>query len=454
MWVMKNERRTLKVFFLILVAIPFFTFNSFGAVPGDVDNSEIIDLRDAIIAIRVCIGEISSGTQKAADVNNDNIIGLAEAVFVLQVVANLRDSMSNQLPFGFKAHDPSRLVEIEPGTLGVLTTTNSNDQEQNSALRMYVIDTDTENAQWETWEQWSFGEVIPGVEEWHLPWMETYGYASDPEDEFHKELSVVAPTFYRSDIIYFSLWNELGGNAADENGKVGAMYRAIYRAVAEGEWPDQEWMMEPYPVYYSDTGTFEAGMPRGIDAHVWDDKDGQTYMTFGSWDPEGSSVIQIAEMDEETGRIEGIAPNEPGYWENAVNHLHPVATFGEAAFSYRHEDWYYLFLNVGSCCSGVNSTYEIVVGRSQSVFGPYVDHQGRSFENYYDYDEQNFPGKSVLSSSGRFIGPGHTGIYEHPDGRLILTFHYYDGEDGGAAKLGLRELRFDNEGWPIVFELP
>lgn len=355
--------------------------------------------------------------------------------------------------FKFKAHDPSRLIEIEPGRLGLLTTTDSVDPEEDFALRMYTIDTHAENAQWEIWERWPFGEAIPGVEEWHLPWMMDYGYDPMQADDFHTELAVVAPTFYRPDVVYFSLWNEPGNNAAFDRGEEGAMYRAIYRAIAEGKWPEQEWRIEPYPVYYSDTGTFEASMPRGIDAHVWDDADGQMYMTFGSWDPEGSAVIQIAEMNETTGRIEGGAADEPGYWENTANHLHPVATFGEAAYSYRHGGWYYLFLNRGACCSGVNSTYEIVVGRSRSVFGPYLDDQGRSFADDYDADEGDFPGSLVLATDGRFIGPGHSGIYEHADGRLILTFHYYDGENGGVPKLGWRELNFGNGGWPIVADL-
>lgn len=348
-----------------------------------------------------------------------------------------------------KAHDPSRLVEVSPGIYAFATTTDSNDRRQRSALKLYALDTTRDPETWRTWETWPFGTAIDGVEQWHLPWMEAYGYEVDGFDDFHQELALVAPSFYRKDVLYFSLWNEPGANRAAEAGNEGAMYRAIYRATASGEWPRQEWTMEPTPVYYSDTGAFDAQMPRGIDAHVWDGPDGAMHLTFGSWDPEGAPVIVIADMDEATGRIEGAPPGKAGSHATVRRALHPVATFGEAAYSFYRRGWYYLFINLGSCCSGVNSTYEIVVGRSRSVRGPYVDHEGRSFMDRYNPDLANFPGKRVLGSEGRFIGPGHTGLLE-VGGKLFLSFHYYDGQRDGESRFGVRLLSFDRAGWPVI----
>ncbi len=351
-----------------------------------------------------------------------------------------------------RAHDPSRMLEVAPGVLGTLTTTDSNDPSQSHALRMWTLDRDDSGALWQAVQAWPFGTVIPGVEEWHLPWMEEFGYRRDNGfDEYHRELAVIAPSFYRPNVAYFSLWNEPGAEAAAGLGEEPAMYHAIYRANAVGAFPNQQWVMEPAPVYYSDTGTARAGMPRAIDPHVWDDVDGSMYMTFGSWDPEGSAVIHIADMNPATGRIRGTDRDEPGYWDTVEpGALHPVATFGEAAFSIRSGDYYYLFVNLGACCSGVDSTYRIVVGRSTSVFGPYRDHLGRSFMDRYDYDADEFPGRSVLAGEDRFIGPGHTGLFEGADGELLISYHYYDGEAGGISKLGVRILGFDAEGWPRI----
>src|SRR6266536_2777997 len=43
----------------------------------------------------------------------------------------------------------------------------------------------------------------------------------------------------------------------------------------------------------------------------------------------------------------------------------------EASYLCRHDDFYYLFVNWGSCCAGPKSTYNIRIGRSQTVTGPY-----------------------------------------------------------------------------------
>ena len=40
--------------------------------------------------------------------------------------------------------------------------------------------------------------------------------------------------------------------------------------------------------------------------------------------------------------------------------------------------YYYLFASTGTCCEGLKSTYQTVVGRSSSLWGPYLDKQGRS----------------------------------------------------------------------------
>jgi len=49
----------------------------------------------------------------------------------------------------------------------------------------------------------------------------------------------------------------------------------------------------------------------------------------------------------------------------------------EASYIYRHGNFYYLFVNWGICCRGVESTYEIRVGRSEKITGPYLDKAAR-----------------------------------------------------------------------------
>ena len=48
----------------------------------------------------------------------------------------------------------------------------------------------------------------------------------------------------------------------------------------------------------------------------------------------------------------------------------------EAAFMHKKGDFYYLFVNWFGCCNGIDSTYEIHMGRSDVRTGPYVDKNG------------------------------------------------------------------------------
>lgn len=75
--------------------------------------------------------------------------------------------------------------------------------------------------------------------------------------------------------------------------------------------------------------------------------------------------IRLVELDPATGkRVEG---NEP------IN----IAIDCEATDLIYRNGWYYLLGTHGTCCDGPNSTYNIVVGRSRKVTGPYIDNMGR-----------------------------------------------------------------------------
>merc|ERR1719350_2617173 len=124
------------------------------------------------------------------------------------------------------------------------------------------------------------------------------------------------------------------------------------------------------------------------------------------------------------------------------------------------EDYYYLFWTWGKCCRGTESTYETVMGRSTDPFGPYLDKEGKDMAVIDE--ETDSPGGSYFlrsaqpTSSGdkaalgtRYIGPGHVGFFEHDDG-VVANFHFYDGLDGGDAKMGARRVKMDAECWPYV----
>ena len=180
------------------------------------------------------------------------------------------------------------------------------------------------------------------------------------------------------------------------------------------------------PVVTSTNGTaFNA-----IDPSAFLDADGKLWLAFGSyW--QGIFLIQL---DPHTGRR--ATANSPVYnlaWNHSI----------EAACLTRHAKYYYLFVNWGECCKGTNSTYEVRVGRADTVTGPYRDRDGN--------DLATGGGSPFLHSQGRFIGPGHIGIVDSGDahGPTQFSFHYYDADTQGRSRLAIGKIDW-SDGWPVA----
>lgn len=170
-----------------------------------------------------------------------------------------------------------------------------------------------------------------------------------------------------------------------------------------------------------------------IDPAVAWDASGNLWLAFGSyWDG-----IHLVQLNPATGLR--IAPNST---------VHRLADYSsiEAACLYWRGGYYYLFVNWGSCCAGVNSTYQVRVGRSTSITGPYLDRNGVPMVLG--------GGTLFLEGTGRYTGPGHIGVLVE-SGQEWFSFHYYDANSWspfydayGTAKLGLAPLRWSADGWP------
>lgn len=191
--------------------------------------------------------------------------------------------------------------------------------------------------------------------------------------------------------------------------------------------PEYAWTDQGIVIQTDDDSDYNA-----IDPGIIRDEDGRLWMVLGSfW-----SGIKLVELDPKTGKR--IAPDSPIH---ALAHKEQI----EAAAVYHHGGRYYLFLNWGWCCRGVRSTYNIRVGRSREITGPYLDRDG--------VDMLDGGGTLVLETDGEFIGPGHPGILQE-SGRFLLSYHYYDGNERGRSRLAIRPLEWDEEGWPRVVGEP
>ena len=102
------------------------------------------------------------------------------------------------------------------------------------------------------------------------------------------------------------------------------------------------------------------------------------------------------------------------------------------ALMYR-DGWYYLLGTHGTCCDGPNSTYNIRVGRSRKVSGPYLDNPGHG----------HAPGRRQTRGGRQWSlrWPGHFGLLDLGDGVQKFSCHYEaDLERSGRSVLDVRAL--------------
>jgi arabinan endo-1,5-alpha-L-arabinosidase len=158
-----------------------------------------------------------------------------------------------------------------------------------------------------------------------------------------------------------------------------------------------------------------------------DPNDGRLWLVYGSY----FGYIRLMELDPKTGMR-----------RNPAEKPRDIAINSEAAIMIFHDGWYYLLVTHGSCCRGADSGYNIRVGRSKKVTGPFLDNIG--------IDMIQGGGKLFLASAGRVIGPGHFGLLDLGSGVQKFSTHYEaDLDKGGASVLDIRPLQW-RDGWPVA----
>ncbi|MCJ8164400.1 arabinan endo-1,5-alpha-L-arabinosidase [Pontibacter sp. E15-1] len=181
-------------------------------------------------------------------------------------------------------------------------------------------------------------------------------------------------------------------------------------------------------------------MWNAIDPNLVFDEKEQPWLSFGSfWS--GLKIVKlrpdllsVASENPEWHTIvqrERTALEETKAGEGAV----------EAPFIFRKGNYYYLFASFDYCCRGPESTYKMVVGRSENVTGPYMDKEGRKMVHG--------GGSLLLEGNKDWYGVGHNSVYNF-DGQDYLVFHGYDAKDEGKSKLRIEKLAWDKKGWPVV----
>ncbi len=165
-----------------------------------------------------------------------------------------------------------------------------------------------------------------------------------------------------------------GGGAAPDVIKLGNRYLVIYGATGgsgnhkgailtmwnktlDPKSPDFKYS-EPVVVATSDGYEENDAIDPGV---MLDPTTGRLWLSYGTY----FGFTRLIELDPKTGKLK--AGNKPV----------DVAIVCEASTLVYRDGWYYLLATHGSCCDGANSTYNVVVGRSKQITGPYLDNVGQ-----------------------------------------------------------------------------
>ena len=231
-----------------------------------------------------------------------------------------------------------------------------------------------------------------------------------------------------------------GGGAAPDVLKIGDRYLCIYGATGGGLGGGHNgriltmWnkTLDPKSPQFKWTDAIEVCNSDGMEDNdaidpglLLDPTTGRLWCSYGTY----FGTIRLIELDPTTGeRVKGNAALD-------------ICIDCEASDLIYRDGWYYLLGTHGTCCDGVNSTYNIVVGRAKSVQGPYLDNVGR--------DMFHGGGKMVIAAGDRKTGAGHFGRTIIDEGVEIMSFHWEaDFDQGGRSVLAIRPLLWKN-GWPV-----
>jgi len=201
--------------------------------------------------------------------------------------------------------------------------------------------------------------------------------------------------------------------------------KTLHQDSPDYEWDDQGMILQSIP---------GRDFWNAIDANVIFVKEepGKTvgWLSFGSfWG--GLKLVRLAP--------DMVSLAEPQEWYEIAKRENSTAI--EAPFVYQRDGYYYLFASIDYCCKGLESTYKTIVGRSRDVRGPYLDKN--------EVPMHKGGGELIAGETDKFAGIGHCSVYDF-DGKTYFVAHGYDKADNGRSKLVVKEIQWDENGWPSM----
>ncbi len=205
--------------------------------------------------------------------------------------------------------------------------------------------------------------------------------------------------------------------------------------------------------------------PNAIDPTVFDDKDGNLWMTYGSW----SGGIYVLQIDPATGAAiypgtsktteDGLVVDE--YFGTRIGGGYTKSGEGPYILYDADSDYYYLYMTYEGLAA--DQGYNMRLFRSKSPDGPYLDAAGNNAALTGNVNHNNI-GIKVMGNykfscqSVGYKAPGHNSAFiENVNGhnyRYLLYHTRFDDGGGWMHQLRVHQQFLNEEGWPVtaVFE--
>ena len=216
-----------------------------------------------------------------------------------------------------------------------------------------------------------------------------------------------------------------GGLWAPDINKIGDRYVLYYSQPGENNKHAIGVASGPSPVGpFTDHGKLIGSDEIGVDISIdqfYIEEDGHKYMFWGSF--RGIWAIELAD--------DGLSL-KPGAGKRKI-----AGDQYEGTYIHKRDGYYYLIVSTGDFMKD----YHVVVGRSRSLMGPYVDRAGRDMLGVHH--------ELVVGNGNGFVAPGHNAEFITDDKGQDWMLYHTRLEVGGPRYLLLDRIEW-NDGWPEV----
>ena len=109
----------------------------------------------------------------------------------------------------------------------------------------------------------------------------------------------------------------------------------------------------------------------------------------------------------------------------------------------KRNGYYYFFGSINHCCRGADSKYQIIYGRADNLFGPYLDRDGKSLLEVH---------QSLLIAGNDWVaGPGHQSrLITDDNGQDWIIYHGWLKKDIQKGRVVFLDKLNWVDGWPEI----